>query len=92
MNRRSFFQKLFGATVSTTLLDKILPAQQIVDVVKKTPLIFKSIEEFLVYMVQLEIDYDIIRRIIQIHSPETEIPKFKDPVHGEDYIFEYELV
>ena len=45
-----------------------------------------SLMELWSYLIQNNIDYDMISRMINIVSPGKEIPPYKEPIEGVDYI------
>lgn len=79
-NRRQFFKGLLSLLPVAALAE--IPA------VVKSPHIteINSLAELWSYMTQSNIDYDMISRMINIASPGREIPPYKEPVEGVDYI------
>lgn len=80
-NRRQFFKGLLS----------LLPA---VAVVAKLPIVIEApkirvinnLGELMSMHLQYEIDYDMICRMVQVAAPNTNIPNYKQPVEGVDYI------
>lgn len=85
MNRRDLFKQLAGLTVCS-----LLPSD-IGAIPKIEPVVFNNYGSYFSWLVQREIDYDIIKRMIEIVDREkgckTEIPELREPVEGIDYIF-----
>ena len=79
-NRRDFFKGLLSLLPVAVLAD--LP------IVTEAPKIriINDLGELMSMHLQYEIDYDMISRMVQVAAPGTNIPNYKQPVEGVDFI------
>ena len=58
-------------------------------VMVKGPVVLKSIAHYMSYIIQTEIDYEMIGRMLKIVDPTMKVPTYREPVEGVDYVCDW---